>query len=426
MRLVNVLLVVAVAVVASCNEAPLVVPDGCQPLEGALSCTMPYPSDFFRTNGVVTLAGAGKPLTSTGVDADNVSGLASDGFSRQPAIVCALPDVVVTDGLQNVVDDPTPTLDAQNSATLLVRTDTGELVAHYVDLDQHPDDPAQVPIAIRPFAQLAPGVRYVVALRGVKNASGNLAAPAEGFRRIRDRDTSHDPTLAALAARYDTDVFAALAKLGVARESLQLAWDFTTQSKSWAERDMLDLRDQVQAWLDQNPPNVTITAVTPGTAEYWQVITGTITAPLFLEQAAPGAKLVRGSDGKIMQNGTTEVPFVIEIPTSVRDQAGPGRAMAFGHGFFGGTAEADGQAARTLLSTLHAVTFAIDWWGMAKYDLGTVIGLVSNTPSKIGDFVDRVHQAMANWMVTTRAMKTTFARRSSCDTSSLPARWEQA
>ena len=411
MRLVNVLLVVAVAVVASCNEAPLVVPDGCQPLEGALSCTMPYPSDFFRTNGVVTLAGAGKPLTSTGVDADNVSGLASDGFSRQPAIVCALPDAVVVDGLQNVVDDPTPTLDAKNSPTLLVRTDTGELVAHYVDLDQHPDDPAQVPIAIRPFAQLAPGVRYVVALRGVKNASGNLAAPAEGFRRIRDRDTSHDPTLAALAARYDTDVFAVLAKLGVARESLQLAWDFTTQSKSWAERDMLDLRDQVQAWLDQNPPNVTITAVTPGTAEYWQVITGTITAPLFLEHSAPGAKLVRGSDGKIMQNGTTEVPFVIEIPTSVRDQAGPGRAMAFGHGFFGGTAEADGQAARTLLSTLHAVTFAIDWWGMAKDDLGTVIGLVSNTPSKIGDFVDRVHQAMANWMVTTRAMKTTLATR---------------
>jgi hypothetical protein len=401
----------AILVATSCSEAPLVVPDGCQPLEGDLSCTLPYPSDFYRANGVVTLSGAAKPRTSTGLDADSVSGLSSDGFSRQPAIVCALPDLVVSDGLQNFVDDPTPSLDAKNSPTLLVRTDTGETVAHYVDLDPNADDPAHVTLSIRPLAQLAPGVRYVVALRGVKNASGSRAAPAEGFRRIRDRDTSHDPSLASLAARYETDVFGVLANLGVARDSLQLAWDFTTQSKSWAESDMLDLRAKVQAWLDQNPPVVTIANVAPGTAEYWQVITGTVTVPLYLTQAASGGTLVRGSDGKIAQNGTADVPFVIDIPTSVRDQSGPGRAMAFGHGFFGSTAETDGQAARTLLSTLHAVTFAIDWWGLSKDDLGTVVNLLTATPSQIGNLTDRVHQAMVNWMVVTRAMKTSFATR---------------
>lgn len=402
--------VVVLLLAGSCSsEAPLTIPDGCQPLEGDLSCSLPYPSDFYRANGVVGMSGAAKPVTGAGVDADNVTALGADGFSRQPAIVCAIPDAVVADGLQNVVDDPTPTLDAATSATLLVRADTGELVAHYVDLDPNPDDPSQVPIMIRPFSQLEPGVRYVVALRGVKNASGGLAAPAEGFRRIRDQDTSRDPALAPVAARFETDVFPVLASLGVARGSLQLAWDFTTESKSWPETDLLDLRALVQAWLDANTPVVTIGEVDPGTAEYWEVIKGTITVPLYLDQPGPGGRLFRGSDGKIAQNGTTDVPFVIDIPNTVHDQADPGRALAFGHGFFGNTDETDGQAARTLLSTLHAVTFAIDWWGMSKDDLGNVVGLITNTPADIGTFVERVDQAMVNWMVTTRAIKTSFA-----------------
>lgn len=404
-----VLLASGAAIAASCaSEAPLTLPDGCQPLEGDLSCTLPFPSDFYRSSGVVTLSGAAKPTTATGLDADDVS-LGADGFSRQPAIVCVLPDSVVADGLQNVVDDASPSLDAATSPTLLVRADTGETVAHYVDLDPSADDPAQVPIAIRPFAQLAPGVRYVVALRGVRNASGGLAAPAEGFRRIRDRDLAHDPALAPVAARFETDVFPVLASLGVARESLQLAWDFTTESKSWAESDLVALRTLAQAWLDQNTPAVTITEVDPGTAEYWQVIKGTITAPLFLDQPGPGGRLFRGADGAIAQNGTTDAPFVVDVPTVVRDQFDPGRALAFGHGFFGGTDETDGQAARTLLATLDGVWFAIDWWGMSKDDLGTVVNLITQTPAAIGTFVERVDQAMVNWMVVTRAMKTSLA-----------------
>ena len=399
-----------VAAVASCSsEAPLDVPDGCQPLEGDLSCTLPYPSDFFRAGGVVTLTGAAKPMTGAGLDADNVSSLAADGFSRQPAIVCALPDAVVADGLQNVVDDPTPSMDAATSPTLLVRADTGETVAHYVDLDPNPDDDTHVPIAIRPFSRLEPGVRYVVALRGVKNATGGLAAPAEGFRRVRDRDLSQDPSLAPVAARYETDVFPVLTSLGVDRDSLQLAWDFTTESEAWPENDMLDLRALVQAWLDANTPVVTIANVAPGTAEYWEIITGTVAVPLYLTQAAPGGLLFRGADGKVAQNGTADVPFVVDVPTTVRDQFDAGRALTFGHGFFGSTDETDAQPARTLLQTLHAVTFAIDWWGMSNADLGNVIGLITETPDQIGTFVDRVYQAMANWMVVTRAIRTSFA-----------------
>jgi len=404
---------VLVALGASCSsEAPLVVPGGCQPLEGELSCTLPYPSDFFRpAAGPVALQGAAKPATRTDVDADLVTPLGVDGFSRQPGIVAVLPSAVVGDGLPNVLDDPSRSMDLAASPTLLLRADTGEAVAHYADVDTAPDDDTHVAISIYPFVQLAEHTRYIVALRGVKSADGSLAAPAEGFRRLRDRDTSRDPSLAAIAPRFDSDVFGPLESKGVARSSLQLAWDFTTAGADTPRADMLDLRAAVQAWLAQNTPAVTVTGTDPPSAQYASVVHGTVTVPLYLDKPDSGGRLFRGADGKIAQNGTTVVPFVVVIPTTVTSQTGPGRALAFGHGFFGSTDEILGQEAATLISTLHAVGVAIDWWGMSKADLGTVIGLLTTTPAQGGTFVERVYQAMANWMVVTRAMRTSLSTR---------------
>ena len=404
-------LAIACALAASCSsEAPLNVPDGCQPLEGDLSCTLPYPSNFFLNGGVVALTGAGKPTSAAGVDADLVTPLAADGFSREPGIVCALPDTVTSDGLPNVVDDANRSMDATRSPTILLDADTGATIPHYVDLDPNADDAMHVPISIHPLVQLTAGHRYVVALYGVKNERGSLAAPAEGFRRIRDEDTSLDPSLAPLATRFTGDVFAPLAKLGIARKSIQLAWDFTPGTQAWAEHDMIDLQTIVQKWLDQNPsPAVTITDVEPDPAEYFRIIHGTVTVPLYLDQPGTGGVLFRGPDGKIAQNGTTDVPFQIVVPRTVTADWGAARGLAFGHGFFGSTDEMLGQQARTLLSSLGVVAFGIDWWGMSKDDLGTVLGLITNTPASVPKFVERVYQAMASWMVMTRAMKTSLA-----------------
>jgi hypothetical protein len=394
----------AIALACACTSATSapVVPAGCQPLEGDLSCTLPYPSDFFLSSGVVAMSGAAKPVTSGGIDADLVTPLHADGFSRQPTIACALPDSISTDGLPNVTDvDPTRSENPLTSPTILFRPDTGEAIPHYVDVDPNPDDATHVVITIRPLVQLAPSTRYVVALYGVKNLAGLPAAPAEGFREIRD---GGEPT------RFDADVFAPLAKKGIARPALQLAWDFTTQSASWAERDMLAIRDQTLAWLEAHAsPLVVVTNVAPGTAEYFREITGTVTVPYFMDQPGSGALLHRDSSGNVAQNGTVDVPFKIVVPNSVEDAWGPARGIAFGHGFFGSTAEMDAQPARTLLSSLGVVAFGIDWWGMSQDDLGTVVGLISSTPSQLGTLTDRVHQAMANWLVMTRAMKTSLA-----------------
>jgi len=394
----------AVVATARCNSAapaPPPAPAGCQTLEGDLSCTLPYPSDFFRANGVVSITGAAKLQTASGVDADLVTPLALDGFSRQPTIACVLPDTVVADGLPNVTDDPTRSMDPTQSPTLLFRPDTGETIPHYVDVDPSPDDPLHVTITLRPFVQLAEQTRYVVAIYGVKNLADGLAAPATGFRALRD---GGNPT------RFESDVFLPIEQKGIARSRLQLAWDFTTGSAAFTERDMLAVRALTLAWLDQNPsPPITITDVEPGTAEYALEIAGTVTVPLFLTSSAPGATFNRDGSGNVAQNGTTDVPFKIVVPNSVAQRLGRARAIAFGHGFFGSTAEMDEQPARTLLASLGVVAFGIDWWGMSQDDLGIVVGLLSSTPSQLGTIPDRVHQAMVNWLVTTRAIKTSLA-----------------
>ncbi len=397
-------------------ETPLAVPAGCEPLAvdpgSRAACALPFPSDFFRVSDAstatgfrVVLSGAAKLTTPDGVDADVTGAFPADGASLQPSIGALLPGPIVSDGLPNVLDDPTRSQDLAASPTLILRADTGEAVPHYVDLDPRPDDPARIEMALRPFVRLAPNTRYVVAVRHVKVAGGGEAPPAEGFRRLRDRDTALDPSLQAIAPRFETDVFGVLAAHGVARDDLQLGWDFTTGSEEQPQADMLHVRELTLAWLQAHTPKVQITGVDADSHGYWRVVHGTVTGPLFMDGPDPGARLFRGPDGKVAQNGEVDFPFEAVIPVTVRDQFGPGRALALGHGFFGAMTEVEDGGATVYIPALHAVTFAIDWWGMSKADLDSVIAHIVQSPAHGFDFVDRVHQAMANWLVMTAAMK---------------------
>ncbi len=405
---------VVVAIAASCSSAapaaPLNVPAGCQPLLGGVECTLPYPSDFFRTADPSTptgfrllLTGAAQPRTWDGKSADVTAGAVLDGASRVTPMMAALPSPeIVRDGLPSVNDDETKST-SPTSPSVVLETSSGKLLAHYTDVAARGRDDLGPAISVRTFRALAPRTRYVVALRGVKTASGDLAAPAEGFRRLRDRiaDASLDP----IRARFDAEVFAPLAQAGVDRASLQIAWDFTTGSEEAPVTDMLRVRELALAWLAQNTPQVTVTSVDTGTSPLWKVIRGTVSGPLFLESTGPLAKLARDDKGAVRQNGTCTFPFLATVPESVRDQQLPGRAIALGHGFFGTRDELIDGGATTIAQSLHAVMFAIDWWGMSAPDRDDVAAAILQDASRATDFVHRVHQAMANWLVTTNAIK---------------------
>ncbi len=412
----SLLLAFLVVLLASCSstpasDAPLTVADGCQPLFAGEACFLPFPSDFYTaadptspTGRRVIMSGAGKLTSVDGKDADLVSGVHADGFSLHATIVATLFSELVVDGLPNLMDDPAASA-TPASATLLLEADTGRLVAHYVDLDTRASDPAQRAISIRAFAPLLEKTRYIVALVKVQTPDGSLAPPPEGFRRLRDERAAADPSLTALASHYDAAIFPPLEAAGVHRAELQLAWDFTTGTRDAPLRDMLAIRAKTLTEIAQNPPTVKITASAPGTGSVWKTIHGTITAPMFLDSAEPGAHLLRDASGVPVMNGTVVVPFYATIPTAVRDAFGPGRALTYGHGFFGDTTELDGIGGTTIGTKLSAVEFGIDWWGMSKPDEGLVVNTLASTPALTLLFTERVHQAMANWLALTAAIR---------------------
>jgi hypothetical protein len=403
------------------DSAPLVVPDGCQPLlaeptvPATSSCLAPYPSDFHRvadaaspTGFRLRLRGAARPHKANGAESDPHDIVATDGASILPAIVGALEGDVVREGLPGVLDDPTKSARA-DSATVLVEASTGALVAHYTDVFDRRDG-THTPIVLRPFAPLKPRTRYVVAITGAKktpegNASGSptLATPPTGFRRLRDK--VRDPALAAIAPRFEAEVLAPLERLGIARDRMQLAWDFTTGSAEQPIADMLRVRELTLAWRTANVSDVRVTETRAGKDGISKVLTLEVTAPLFLDKAGPGGRLFRDAAGQVAQNGTTTFPMLVVVPDAVASRAAPGRALAYGHGFFGGFPELEGNGATTIANSLGAVLFGLQWWGMSKDDLPLVAEALSQNPEHIGDFGERVHQAMANWLVATNAIR---------------------
>lgn len=394
--------------------APLALKDGCNPLLAGADCFLPYPSDVFRVadstlpSGFrVETSGAAKMKAGHGGSADPSEWRAMDGFSKMAPILALLGGPIATTGLTGAMDPPAVTMTAA-SPTLLIDASTGALIPHFADVDPREDDPTKQALVIHPLVGLKEKTRYVVALHGVKGPDGMPAPPPEGFRRLRDKVTG-DPELASLGARYDADVFAVTTQAGVARADLQLAWDFTTGSDEHVAADMLKVRELTLAWLAQNQPIVTVTETKDApSADLWKTIKGNVQIPLFLE-AAPSPstdpKLFRDGSGKVAQNGMATVDFVVNVPNTVRDQAGPGRVLGFGHGFFGTTDELSSQGTRTIESTLSAVTIGINWWGMSNPDQGIVANNLASDPGMVFNFTDRVHQAMANWIVVMAAVR---------------------
>jgi hypothetical protein len=392
--------------VACGGEDPLDLPEGCQPLLGGHHCSLPYPSNHFLVADPDTETGfrlgPTGMVSNQGLDADVHSAVVADGFSHIPSIVAVLPDAVAATGLTHLLGDLSDSV-APGSRTIVVAED-GTLIPHYVDLDPRSFDPERQAIIIHPAVGLEWGATYVVALRGVERPDGEIAAPAEGFRRLRDRES--DPALDPLEARYEEAIFPLLEEAGWARDEIQLAWDFTVGSRAASVGDMLRVRELTLAWLEENAPVVTVDEVIDDPQEdVWRLVHGTVTGPLFLASDEPGALLHRDGDGQVALNGTATFDFTAQVSASLGTTPGPGMAVLYGHGFFGDRGELEGGSARAIGDDLRAVLFGIDWAGMSQDDLPEVLRDLAGEPAHTVDFSDRVHQGMANWIAFAAAVR---------------------
>lgn len=407
---------IAAVVLLACKPAPppLQIPDGCQPLLDKVDCLLPYPSDFFLTTDTATASGKSLVIPAEaqlkahdGKVIDFTKVAPADGFSRVSPIVFMFPFDPGANGTVKLEDDPDRSLDPSTSNTLLVNETTGQPVPHFVDIDPRATDGKRRAITIHPYLAMDEKTRYAVFVHGFTNVDGAPLPAPEPFRRIRDDDTGGQKLLEPMKKAWQDRLEPLAKKLKLDPKQVELAWEFTTGSQDQATHDMLKVRELAMAWAGSHTPQVSITSVETDPPEYpeeWRVIRGSVTGPLYLDTPAPGGRLFR-DQGEVADHGTCTFDFVATVPISVRDRFERGGTLQYGHGFFGTLDEVTGGSTRTIGANTGRVMIGIDWWGMSTPDLGVFGQDATSNPTLLGTLPDRVHQAMANWIVMSKAIE---------------------
>ncbi len=393
------------------EEWPLL---GCDPLVPSY-CAAPFPSNVFTVEDADTSTGrrvelAQELLPENSAAPDPWNDL--DGFSPGIAISTHFPDVTPASlTASNVATAATLERSLEDdSPTVLLDVTTGERVPHWVDLDATGDDDAQRMFMIRPAIRLNDASRYIVAIRGLLDDAGDPIPATEGFAALRDRTASDDPAITDRRPLYG-DIFIHTTEAGIDRDSLQLAWDFTTSSSENNTAWMVHMRDEGLDLVGADGPAYTITSVDDDWDKEGNIahrIFLDMEVPMYLDQADPLATMLYGDDGMPEPNGTAMFEVEILIPTSAADT--PVRPLQYGHGLLGSKSQIESGHFREFINDYGYALFSVDFIGFASDDELFVGAMLGN--GQFDDFkkvIDRQHQGMLNSLVAMRMMLTSFA-----------------
>jgi hypothetical protein len=306
------------------------------------------------------------------------------------------------------------------SPSLLIDTQTGERVLHFLEVDARADgNPARQSLIMRPGRALTPGRRYIVAIRDLVEVGGAPIEAEAPFAALRDDRATTIGALESRRAHYEADIFPQLASAGVNREDLILAFDFTVQSEAALTGEVLSMRDDSYTWLGDGNAAFTVASVEENDCDLpdqvvWRVVRGTYEVPLFLT-ADPevdinsiGLLNHTDSDGLPDQNGVTNPPYTISLPCSALEEDPPTpHPVVLGHGLFG-----VGDDMVTGFGDFFDGTYiggATNWRGMSTDDLNwivySVIGFGSSQLNNFPALPDRLKQGQINTQVLARMMK---------------------
>src|SRR4030095_11399988 len=116
-----------------------------------------------------------------------------------------------------------------NAPVLLLDAETGAQQLLFVERDVSHEVESEQALLTRVGANLENAKLYLCAFRDLKDARGTAVPASPVFAAYRDRTATAMLPVEARRARMER-LFDELAGRGVTRGSLQLAWDFTTQS----------------------------------------------------------------------------------------------------------------------------------------------------------------------------------------------------
>jgi hypothetical protein len=376
----------------------------CDPIAPSF-CGLPFPSNVYtsadpdtETGRRVAFASAMMPTSYYDVTADPTPWLRGDGFSPGAGLMVHFEGATTT-GLPRV-DDIAASL-ADDAATVLLEAETGERVPHFAELDLSTDDVAQRVLFIRPAVRLRDATRYIVAIRRVVDASGAPLPASPAFAALRDGTPLPDEPSVDTRRPLYADIFARLDGAGVAREDLQLAWDFTTASDANNTEWLVHMRDEALAMVGDPP--VYDLAVEPFGDDGTLLVTGTFEVPLFLDSPDFGAVMNLGDDGLPEPTGIHAFDFEMIIPASATTE--PAKLLHFGHGLLGTQAEIESEELVALANTHGYALYSCDWIGLAGSDQADIANILQT--GELEDFdgmFARLQQSVVNAMVLDRVV----------------------
>ncbi|MGB1557026.1 MAG: hypothetical protein ACPHCJ_04515 [Oceanococcaceae bacterium] len=436
---------------------PLPMEGDCDPLDPA-HCMLPFPSSFYLQDDPGSVSGKRVSIPSAATPANlvDVPGLGleigktvdttewnrQDGFSYGTHIVTYVPglDLHRSWGTQDKAFSGAPNTQGSfdyrdhiadisryqraDAPIVLLNAATGQRHPFWSELDTHADvSAARRSLILRPARNLEPATRYVVALRHLVDAEGQSIPAGEAFAAYRDGQATD-------ARREQMEsVFASLEAAGIERQSLFLAWDFTTASTESITGRAVHMRNLAFAELgDSSMGDGIVQGTAPSFAieqqeivdegEYgrFRRVIGRVSVPNFMDTpqdllgtggsdagdgpAPPLTRLHYANAGDELpsinpQFPQTEFQFTCDVPL---DQ-GPSYPMTYGHGLVGSQGQIqDAQWPRRF----GFMPCGADWWGMSTKDLGN-IALILADISLFPTLADRVQQGFINFLFLARA-----------------------
>jgi hypothetical protein len=184
----------------------------------------------------------------------------ADGFSTIAPILFGLPATPAIDNLVPYTNISASTM--PGATTVLLNAATGERIAHWTErdaFDQSYGRDRPPLLVLQPAVALAAGTRYIVAVTGLveDTASRTVISAWPAFAALRDAvPDSRVPV--SRVEYFNANVFPALTSAGVARSSLQLAWDFTTRSQAATVNRALSVRDDALSRVQASPPEIKV------------------------------------------------------------------------------------------------------------------------------------------------------------------------
>ena len=436
-------LMLALALVpAAANAAAKVRSGDCDPIEPR-ACLLPWPNDSFTvadprtdTERRVDLLGGDMPKTSKGKRISAAPFNRADGFSPATQILAHVPGLDLRKTGAATITDLRRSLDrTQQIAVVNATTGQRHMIWAEIDVANKGGDRLLV---IHPASNLQRGQRYVVGLGRMIDSRGRRLKPSKAFRAMRDQLQTSDRRLERRRVGFER-MFQTLAKAGMKRKDVYLAWDFTVASVDNISERSVWIRDNAFAGLGDG--NLVDRRIKGGAPRFAldpaqdfgpcgtdgcqdgendlivRTVTGTMTVPCYLDKAGcPVGSRFRFQ--KLKKTANFQADRFVDLPQRIKGNtmqvqfrcivpraalAGPSRLVQYMHAPYGTQDELLRQPLQALAAEHNMTICAARQAGTAAEDLQLTKDALAD-PDRFPAVADRLQQGALNSLMLGRLM----------------------